>query len=121
MITEPTIHYDPDTDTMAIELRPWPEGREGDKTQIAAKTPVRILLFITPPTGSHGCGRSSTLRCTPSISLRHWRRSGSELWRPPEPSSGLRERGYPRSFRCAAAWSCIDLRRRASGVGAQFV
>src|SRR4029077_6581910 len=29
--------------------------------------------------------------------------------------------GYPRSFRCAAACSCIDLRRRASGVGAQFV
>ena len=28
---------------------------------------------------------------------------------------------YPKSLRCAVACSCIDLRRRASGVGAQFV
>lgn len=27
MITEPTIRYYPDTDTMAIEIRPWPEGQ----------------------------------------------------------------------------------------------
>jgi len=33
MMNEPTIRYYPDTDTMAIELRPWP-GDVGDRSQI---------------------------------------------------------------------------------------
>jgi len=45
MITEPTIHYDPDTDTMAIELRPWPEGREGDKSQIGGEDAGEDLVI----------------------------------------------------------------------------
>jgi len=28
-ILEPTIRYYPETDTMAIEIRPWPDGADG--------------------------------------------------------------------------------------------
>ena len=45
MITDPSIHYDPDTDTMAIELRPWPEGREGDKPQIGGEDAGEDLVI----------------------------------------------------------------------------
>ena len=30
MNADPVIRYFPETDTMAIELRPWPEASEGD-------------------------------------------------------------------------------------------
>ena len=45
MITEPTIHYDPDTDTMAIELRPWPAGRDGDNSQIGGEDAGEDLVI----------------------------------------------------------------------------
>jgi uncharacterized protein YuzE len=45
MTTEPAIHYYPDTDTLAIELRPWPEGREGDKSQIGGEDAGEDLVI----------------------------------------------------------------------------
>jgi len=37
MILEPSIRYYPETDTMAIEVRPWPEDAEGDSKRIGGQ------------------------------------------------------------------------------------
>jgi uncharacterized protein YuzE len=37
MGAEPTIRYDPETDTMAIELRPWPAEQGGDRARIGGE------------------------------------------------------------------------------------
>ncbi len=37
MTPQPAIRYYPATDTMAIELRPWPEGRAGETAQIGGE------------------------------------------------------------------------------------
>ena len=37
MILEPTIRYYPETDTMAIEIRPWPDATNGDPDQIGGE------------------------------------------------------------------------------------
>ena len=37
MILEPNIRYYPDTDTMAIELRPYPTGPGGDPAQVGGQ------------------------------------------------------------------------------------
>ena len=37
MTQEPTIRYYPETDTMAIEHRPWPEKGPGDPTVIGGE------------------------------------------------------------------------------------
>jgi len=34
MSADPVIRYYPETDTMAIELRPWPEGEAGDPARV---------------------------------------------------------------------------------------
>ena len=34
MTPEPTIRYYPETDTMAIEIRPWPAGQDSDLDEI---------------------------------------------------------------------------------------
>ena len=44
MINEPTIRYRPDTDTMAIELRPWPETA-GDTAQIGGEDAGEDLVI----------------------------------------------------------------------------
>jgi uncharacterized protein YuzE len=45
MIAEPTIRYYPDTDTMAIELRPWPEGSIGDQRAIGGEDAGEDLVI----------------------------------------------------------------------------
>ncbi len=45
MTPEPTIRYYPETDTMAIELRQWPEGREGDESQIGGQDAGEDLVI----------------------------------------------------------------------------
>ena len=50
MITEPTIRYRPDTDTMAIEIRPWPE-RTGNPTQIGGEDAGEDLVIHYAPDG----------------------------------------------------------------------
>jgi hypothetical protein len=45
MITEPNIRYYPDTDTMAIEIRPWPEEHDGDKSQIGGEDAGEDLVI----------------------------------------------------------------------------
>jgi hypothetical protein len=37
MIIEPMIRYYPETDTMAIEVRPWPEGQKGDPNEVGGE------------------------------------------------------------------------------------
>jgi uncharacterized protein YuzE len=37
MSIEPTIRYYPETDTMAIEIRPWPEAAGGDTGRIGGE------------------------------------------------------------------------------------
>jgi uncharacterized protein YuzE len=44
MTAEPTIRYYPDTDTMAIEVRPWP-GDAGDRQQIGGQDAGEDLVI----------------------------------------------------------------------------
>jgi uncharacterized protein YuzE len=44
MILEPTIRYYPETDTMAIEIRPWPEG-QGDPDEIGGQDAGEDLVI----------------------------------------------------------------------------
>jgi uncharacterized protein YuzE len=50
MMLEPTIRYYPDTDTMAIEVRSWPEG-EGDADQIGGEDAGEDLVIHYGPDG----------------------------------------------------------------------
>jgi uncharacterized protein YuzE len=45
MNKEPTIRYYPDTDTMAIELRSWPEMPDGDRDQIGGQDAGEDLVI----------------------------------------------------------------------------
>jgi hypothetical protein len=45
MIIEPTIRYYPETDTMAIEICPWPEGQEGDPDEIGGQDAGEDLVL----------------------------------------------------------------------------
>jgi uncharacterized protein YuzE len=42
---EPAIRYFPDTDTMAIELRPWPEDGAGDASAIGGEDAGEDLVI----------------------------------------------------------------------------
>jgi uncharacterized protein YuzE len=44
MTSEPTISYYPDTDTMAIELRPWP-GATGDANAVGGEDASEDLVI----------------------------------------------------------------------------
>jgi uncharacterized protein YuzE len=44
MTSEPTIRYYPDTDTMAIELRPWPEAT-GDANGVGGEDAGEDLVI----------------------------------------------------------------------------
>ncbi|HUC11140.1 MAG TPA: DUF2283 domain-containing protein [Stellaceae bacterium] len=45
MNKEPTIRYYPDTDTIAIELRPWPEMPDRDRDQIGGQDAGEDLVI----------------------------------------------------------------------------
>ena len=45
MTVEPTIRYYPDTDTMAIEIRPWPEGHDGEPNEIGGEDAGEDLVI----------------------------------------------------------------------------
>lgn len=45
MIIDPTIRYYPETDTMAIEIRPWPEVSGGDRDQIGGQDAGEDLVI----------------------------------------------------------------------------
>ena len=45
MILEPVIRYYPETDTMAIEIRPWPEGESGDPSKIGGQDAGEDLVI----------------------------------------------------------------------------
>jgi hypothetical protein len=45
---EPTIRYYPETDTMAIELRPWPEGAGGNPNEIGGEDAGEDLVIHIP-------------------------------------------------------------------------
>ena len=45
MILEPSIRYYPETDTMAIEVRPWPNDAEGDPRQVGGQDAGEDLLI----------------------------------------------------------------------------
>ncbi|HEY5208430.1 MAG TPA: DUF2283 domain-containing protein [Stellaceae bacterium] len=45
MMNEPAIRYYPDTDTMAIELRPWPREAGGDPSQIGGEDSGEDLVI----------------------------------------------------------------------------
>lgn len=45
MITPATISYHPETDTMAIELRPWPEAHAGDPHEIGGQDAGEDLVI----------------------------------------------------------------------------
>src|SRR5579872_5533205 len=45
MIIEPMIRYYPETDTMAIEIRPWPEGEQGDPNEIGGEDAGEDLVI----------------------------------------------------------------------------
>jgi hypothetical protein len=67
MNSDPVIRYYPATDTMAIELRPWPEGRMDHQILPRILPADRVSIAgATRRMASRGCGRSSTHRRTPS-------------------------------------------------------
>jgi uncharacterized protein YuzE len=43
-MTEPVIRYFPDTDTMAIEIRPWP-GETGDRQNVGGEDAGEDLVI----------------------------------------------------------------------------
>ena len=45
MSAEPVIRYQPETDTMAIELRRWPEGSSGDPAQVGGEDAGEDLVI----------------------------------------------------------------------------
>ena len=45
MTTQPAIRYYPESDTMAIELRPWPEGGAGERAQIGGEDAGEDLVI----------------------------------------------------------------------------
>jgi len=45
MILERTIPYYPETDTMAIEIRPWPDATNGDPDQIGGEDAGQDLVI----------------------------------------------------------------------------
>ncbi len=51
MNQEPTIRYYPDTDTMAIEIRPWPGVTGGDVSEIGGEDAGEDLVIHYGPDG----------------------------------------------------------------------
>jgi len=47
----PSIRYFPETDTMAIELRPWPEMSDGDKAKAGGEDAGEDLVIHYAPDG----------------------------------------------------------------------
>jgi len=45
MTLEPVIRYYPDTDTMAIEIRPWPEDEGGDPGKVGGEDAGEDLVI----------------------------------------------------------------------------
>jgi hypothetical protein len=45
MNLDPTIRYYPETDTMAIEIRPWPESSVGDPKEIGGQDAGEDLVI----------------------------------------------------------------------------
>lgn len=45
MTPEPTIRYYPETDTMAIEIRPWPTGQDNDPSEIGGEDAGEDLVI----------------------------------------------------------------------------
>ena len=51
MNPDPAIRYFPETDTMAIELRRWPEALDGDQTQLGGEDAGEDLVIHYAPDG----------------------------------------------------------------------
>jgi len=51
MTTQPAIRYHPETDTLAIELRPWPGRGAGDDAQIGGEDGGEDLVIHYAPDG----------------------------------------------------------------------
>jgi len=51
MSAQPVIRYQPETDTMAIELRPWPDSASGDAAQIGGEDGGEDLVIHYAPDG----------------------------------------------------------------------
>jgi uncharacterized protein YuzE len=45
MTLDPIIRYYPETDTMAIEIRPWPEPADGDRNEIGGEDAGEDLVI----------------------------------------------------------------------------
>jgi len=45
MIVEPSIRYYAETDTLAIEIRPWPDGSAGDADQVGGEDAAEDLVI----------------------------------------------------------------------------
>ena len=52
MTLEPTIRYYADTDTMAIEIRPWPQAHDGDPNNIGGQDAGEDLVVHYAADGS---------------------------------------------------------------------
>ena len=77
MILEPNIRYYPDTDTMAIELRPYPTGPGGDPAQVGGQDEGEDLVVHYAADGGPWLWRLSTRPRIPNISPRRYRKSGA--------------------------------------------
>jgi uncharacterized protein YuzE len=51
MSADPVIRYRPETDTMAIELRPWPDKASEDLAQIGGEDAAEDLVIHYAPDG----------------------------------------------------------------------
>jgi uncharacterized protein YuzE len=51
MTLETSIRYFADTDTMAIEVRPWPEGVKDDSAQVGGEDAGENLVIHYAPDG----------------------------------------------------------------------
>jgi len=54
-IPEPTIRYYPETDTMGIEIRPWPDTTHGNADEIGGQDAGEDLAITPRRTDSPGC------------------------------------------------------------------
>ena len=61
------VRYCVETDTMAIELRPWP-GRDDDDA-IGRDAGDDLVIHYALRTAPPGCGKSNTLCAIPNTSL----------------------------------------------------
>jgi len=76
----PSIRYFPETDTMAIELRPWPEALENDQAKVGGEDAGEDLVIHYAPDGEpwlweieHASAHPEHIAAALGQIRKHWR------------------------------------------------